>query len=64
MKSEMIVLDTSSIKAEWLKDLLTEILLLEKILPAISIHCNYRLAIDKCHEENANVKMHQHLKMT
>ena len=53
MKSEMIVLNTSSIKAEWLKDLLTE----------ISIHCDYRSAIDKCHQENVNVKMHQHLKV-
>jgi len=60
MKSEMIALDTTNIEAEWLKDLLTEIPLLEKLLPVMSIHCVCRSAIDKCHQENANVKMNQH----
>jgi len=59
----MIALDTTSIEAEWLKDLLTEILLLEKLLPAIFIHYACRSAIDKYLQENANVKMNQHLKM-
>ena len=36
----MRALDTTSIEAEWLKDLLTKISLLEKALPAISIHCD------------------------
>ena len=63
MESEMIALDTTSIEAEWLKDLLTEIPLMQKPLPAISIHCDCRSAIDKCHQENANVKMNRHLKV-
>ena len=57
MESEMITLNTTNIEAKWLKDLLTKILLLEKSLPAIFIHCDCRSAIDKCHQENANVKM-------
>ena len=63
MKSEMITFDTTSIEAEWLKDLLTEILLLEKWLTAISIYYDCRSVIDKCHQENANVKMNRHLKV-
>jgi len=59
----MIALDTTSIEAEWLKDLLTEISLLEKSLPAIFIHCDYRSANDKSHQENANVKINRHLKV-
>jgi len=39
------------------KDLLNDISLLEKLLPPISFHCDCRLAIDKYHQENANVKM-------
>ena len=57
MKSEMIALHTTGIVAEWLKYLLTEILLLGKSLPAISVQCDCTSAIDKCHQENANVKM-------
>jgi hypothetical protein len=63
MESEMIALDTTSIEAEWLKDLLNEIPFVEKPLPAISIHCDCRSAIDKCHQENVNVKMNRHLKV-
>jgi len=59
----MKALDTTSIEAEWLKDLLTEIPLLEKSLPAISIHYDLMSAIDKCHRENTNVKINRHLKV-
>ena len=59
----MITLDTTSVEAEWFKDLLIETLLLEKSLPAISIQCDCRLAVDKCYQENANVKMNRHLKV-
>jgi len=63
MKLETIAMDTTSIEAEWLKDLLIEISLLERSLPNISIHCDYWSAIDKCHQENANMKMNQYLKV-
>ena len=59
----MIALDATSIETEWLEDLLTEILLLEKPLPVISIHYDYRSAIDKCHQANMNVKTNRHLKV-
>ena len=59
----MIALDSTSIEAEWLKDLLIEILLLEKPLPFIFIHCNCRSTIDKYHQENANVNMNRYLKV-
>jgi len=52
----MIVLNTTNIEAEWIKNMLTEILLLEKSLPAISIHSDCRSVIEKCHQENENVK--------
>ena len=52
-----------SIEAEWLKDLLTEVPLLEISSPAISIHYDCKSAINKCHQDNANVKMNQHLKV-
>ena len=63
MELEMIALNTTSIEIEWLKDLLTEISLLEKSLPVISIHCDCRSAINKYHQKNANMKMNRHLKM-
>jgi len=45
------------------KNLLTEISLLKKLLSAISIHCDCRSAVDKCPQENANVKMNWYLKV-
>ena len=48
MESEMIALNTIIIEAEWLKDLLIEIFLLEKSFPVISIHYDCRSVIDKC----------------
>ena len=63
IESEMIALNTTNIEVEWLKNLLTEITLLEKSLPAISIHCDCRSAIDKVHQVNANLKMIRHLKV-
>ena len=63
MESEMIALNTISVKAEWLKDLLIEILLIKKPLSSISIHCDCMSVIDKCHQENVNVKMNRHLKV-
>ena len=41
----MRALDTTSIEAEWLKDLPTKIPLLEKSLPTISIHCDCKSAL-------------------
>jgi hypothetical protein len=63
MESEMIAMDTTSIEAEWLRDLLLDIPLIAKPLPVISIHCDCRSAIEKCSQENANVKMSRHLKI-
>jgi len=45
------------------KNLLTEIPLLEKSLTTISIHCDYRSAIDKYHQEIANMKMNRYMKV-
>ena len=59
----MIAMDTTGIEAEWLRDLLLDIPLIAKPLPVISIHCDCRSAIEKCSQENANVKMSRHLKI-
>ena len=60
----MIPMDTSNIEVdEWLLDLLLDIPLIEKLLLAISIHCDYKSAIDKCGQESANVKLGRHLKI-
>ena len=41
MEYEVITLDTTILKAEWLRDLLIDIAFITSPLPPISIHCEY-----------------------
>jgi len=45
MESEMVALATASEEASWLRSLLVEIPLCEKLLPAVLIHCDSTAAI-------------------
>ncbi|BBN67388.1 hypothetical protein Prudu_63S000500 [Prunus dulcis] len=46
MESELIALDTTCTEAEWIKSLLMDMPLVEKPLPALSIHCDCKATID------------------
>lgn len=50
MESEMIALAIVSEEASWLKDLLSDISLWEKLIHAVLIHCDCILAISKVHD--------------
>ncbi len=63
MESKLIALDTTSTEVEQLRDLLVDLPVDESSLPPVSLHCDYKSAIDKYNQENANVKMNRHLKV-
>ena len=59
MESEMIALASASEEAGWLRDLLGEIPLWEKPLPAVLIHCDSTAAIAKVQNRYYNGKRRQ-----
>jgi hypothetical protein len=40
IKAELTALDTASVEAEWLRELLMDLLVVEKPVPAISMNCD------------------------
>jgi hypothetical protein len=40
MEAELIALDTAGAKAEWLRELLMDLSVVEKPIPAISMNCD------------------------
>ena len=47
MEAELIALDTTSTEAEWLRDMLMDLPLVEKPIPAILINCDNQTVITK-----------------
>jgi len=58
----MIALDTTTSEAEFLKNLLCDLLLLNKHIPPISMHCDSQVAISKVTNKNFNRKK-RHLRV-
>jgi len=47
MKAELTALDTATIEAEWLRELLMDLPMVEKPIPAISMNCDNQTMIIK-----------------
>lgn len=61
MEAELIALDTTSIEAEWIKNLLTDIPLVNKPITAFSIHCDSKAVIESVRQFHLNKKMNRHM---
>ncbi|KAI5350367.1 hypothetical protein L3X38_003258 [Prunus dulcis] len=61
MESELIALDTTCTEAEWIKSLLMDMPMVEKPLPALSIHCDCKATIDLVKQSHTNRKMNRHI---
>jgi hypothetical protein len=62
-QSELVALDVTCTEAKWIKSLLMEIPLVEKPLPAISIHCDCNAVIDLLKQSHTNQKMNIHIQV-
>ena len=56
MEAELIALDTTCTEAEWIKSLLLDIPLLNKPIPAISLHCDNKDVIELVKQTHTNKK--------
>lgn len=63
MEANLVALDVAGKEAEWLWELLFEILILEKLIHGILIHCDNKATIAKIHIKNHNVKSLRHIEL-
>ena len=59
----MCALDTTGMEAEWIRGLLSELPLMEKPIPAISVHCDNMTTIAKIKSSKYNHKERRHIQL-
>ena len=62
MEAELTVLDTATIEVEWLHELLMDLPVVEKPVPAILMNCNNQTVIVKVSSAKNNAKSSRHVK--
>jgi hypothetical protein len=62
MKAELTALDTASAEAEWLCELLSDLSVVEKQIPAILMNCDNQTVITKVNSAKDNAKSTRHVK--
>ncbi|WVZ71715.1 hypothetical protein U9M48_020267 [Paspalum notatum var. saurae] len=62
MEAELAALDTASVEADWLRDLLMDLPVVEKPIPAILMNRDNRIAIAKVNGDKKNAKSSRHVR--
>ena len=62
MEVELAALDTAGAEAEWLRDFLLDLPVVEKPIPAISMNCDNQTVITKVNSSRNNMKSTRHVK--
>jgi hypothetical protein len=62
IKAELITLDTVGAEAEWLRELLMYLLVVEKPRPAISMNYDNQTVVTKVNSSRDNMKSTRHVK--
>ena len=62
MEAELTALDTATVHAEWLRDLLMDLPVVEKPIPAILMNCDNQTVIVKVNSSKDNMKSSRHVK--
>jgi hypothetical protein len=62
MEAELTALDTVSAEAEWLRELLSDLPVIEKPIPAILMNCDNQTVITKVNSAKNNAKSTRHVK--
>jgi hypothetical protein len=62
MEAELTTLDTASVEAEWLRELLLDLRVVENPVPAISMHYDNHTVIIKTNSSKGNMKSTRHIR--
>jgi hypothetical protein len=62
MEAELTSLDTTTVEAEWLRELLMDLPMVEKSIPAILMNCDNETVITKVNSSKDNMKSSRHVK--
>ena len=62
MEAELMALDTTAVEAEWLRELLMDLPVVENPTPAISMNCDNQTVIIKVNSSKDNMKSTRHTK--
>jgi hypothetical protein len=62
MEAEIATLDTATVEAEWLREILMDLPIVEKPIPAIIMNCDNQNVIVKVNSSKGNMKSSRHLK--
>jgi hypothetical protein len=64
MEAELAALDTATVEAEWLRELLMDLPIVEKPIPTILMNCDNQMVIVKVNNSKDNMKSSRHVKET
>ena len=62
MEVELTALDIATIEAEWLRELLMDLPVVEKLVPTILMNCDNQTVIVKVNSAKDNAKSSRHVK--
>ena len=62
MEAELTALETATVEAEWLRELLIALPIVEKPIPAILMNCDNQTVIVKVNSSKNNMKSSRHMK--
>ena len=62
MEADLTALDTATVEAEWLRELLMDLPIVEKPIPAILMNCDNQTVIVKVNSSKDNMKSSRHVK--
>ena len=62
MEAELTALYTAIVEAEWLRELLMDLPIVEKSIPAFLMNCDNQTAIVKMYSSKDNMKSSRHVK--
>jgi hypothetical protein len=62
IEAELTALDTATVEAEWLREFLMDLPMVEKPIPAILMNCDNETVIIKVNSSTDNMKSSRHVK--